>query len=610
MSGLLRFSGGILLRLHPRAFRERFGEEMRVDYEEMMAGSGATLKLSADLLRSLMRQWTSMVGEWIWPGTVARPVFPTGQYAVEFQAPMTPMELLRGFGMSVLLFSAFWLTEDPAGTSRDLVKMFSAIAAPLGAGPGASAAAGRDVEIRDVTIVDVVRGQLLSHKTVLIEDGIVTAVVPAKKEKTKPDADVVDGHGKFLMPGMWDMHSHITHTDVDFPVYIANGVLGIRSMGGEQDKVFAWQKQLKERSLFGPLAFVSGPILDGPDGPVQPKSYGVRIANAQEGRAEVDTLKARGADFVKVYDGLSRESYFAIAAEGKKVGLPIAGHVPDRVTILESVQAGQRSIEHGIESRGESAAEDDLMDLRKTDDFMAEAMKTGNFTLIPEGIARHGQIWLKNFSQERADALYRTLAETRTYLCPTLVTGRWTAYGDDIASKPDARQRFIDPKTLVYWQPSMNMLTKYRTQAYIDWRKVKYAKQLEQIPRQQALGVQFLAGTDLTVPFIYPGSSVHEEVRLLASAGLTNTQALQAATTHPVEFFGLQKMMGSVEAGKRAEFVLLDGNPLADLNNLDHIHAVITHGRVLHKAELDAMTEDAAKAVKSRGQDEKGDELR
>jgi len=131
---------------------------------------------------------------------------------------------------------------------------------------------------------------------------------------------------------------------------------------------------------------------------------------------------------------------------------------------------------------------------------------------------------------------------------------------------------------------------------------VRYAKALQQIPKQQALGVQLLAGTDLTVPYIYPGSSVHDEIRLMASAGLTNLQALQTATTHPVQFFGLQKSLGSVEAGKRAEFVLLDGNPLADLDNLDHIQAVITHGRVLRKAELEALTLRAANAVLSRTQ--------
>ncbi len=393
------------------------------------------------------------------------------------------------------------------------------------------------------------------------------------------------------------MHTHIKHPEVDFPVYLANGVLGIRNMGGEQDKVFAWDRELKAGTMLGPLAFVSGPILDGPGGPVEPKSYGVFIANAEQARAEVNALKARGADFVKVYDALSRESYFAIAAESTKVGLPFAGHVPNQVTIMEAVQAGQRSIEHGREHRGESTAEEELIQREKTDNYFSEAMRTHNFSLIPEGIAREGEIWRAHFSQQRADHLYRALAQHGTYLCPTLVTERWGAYGDEIASKPDQRQRFIDPNTLPYWQPSTNMLTKYATPAYRAWFKTKYKMLLQQIPKQQAQGVQLLAGTDLTVPFIYPGSSVHEEVKLFAKAGLTSLQALQTATTRPVAFFGLEKSQGSIAVGKKAEMVLLDGNPLQNLDNLDRISAVLTHKQVFLRPALDQMESQAAAAA-------------
>lgn len=599
MNDLQRHCCLLILQLHPPSFRRRFADEMFLDYQDALQ-SYDIVRLTIDLFGSLIGQWSAvLLAELRSEPAASRPTFLTGQVALEFQAPLNPYELARGFALSVLLLSTFCCMEYPP----DFLGLLSSTAAARRVLASATPEPDhKNLEIRDVTIVDLEHGTLLSHRTVLIEDGAVTSVIESKGAQTKPGADVLDGRGKFLIPGLWDMHTHISHTDVDFPLYIANGVLGIRNMGGVQDEVFAWQKKLKDGTLFGPLAFVSGPILDGPNGPVQPANYGVRIGNAEEGRAEVDTLKSRGADFVKVYDGLSREAYFSIAAEAIKVGLPFAGHVPSGVTILEAVQAGQRSIEHGIELRGDSTAEQQLIDRPRSQDFMAEAMKTGNYTLIPEGIARDGNIWLKNFSQKRADALYRTLARKGTYLCPTLVTGRWMAYGDELAGKPDSRQRFIDPKVLVYWQPSMNMLTKYRTPAYIAWTKVRYAIALQQIPKQQALGVQLLAGTDLTVPYIYPGSSVHDEIRLMASAGLTNLQALQAATTHPVQFFGLQKSLGSVEAGKRAEFVLLDGNPLADLDNLDHIQAVITHGRVLRKPELEALTLSAANAVLSRTQ--------
>lgn len=607
MTALQRHYCRLLLQLHPPSFRRRFADEMLLDYEDAVQILGPC-RLTLDIFGSLIRQWCAALSGQLWPEpAVRRPTLLAGQYALGFQTTLTPYQLTRGFLLSFLLFSTFWWIEDPVGGHPgDFLRMLTSAATPRKFFDTASSAPShKDLEIRDVTIVDIVHGTLLPHTTVLVEDGTVNAIVRAKSYPAKTGTDVLDGRSKFLIPGLWDMHTHITHTDVDFPLYIANGVLGIRNMGGVQDQVFAWQKQLKDGSLFGPLAFVSGPILDGPNGPVQPASYAVRIANVEQGRAEVDTLKSKGADFVKVYDGLSRDSYFGIAAEAKRIGIPFAGHVPAQITILEAVHAGQRSIEHGIEQRGESTAEQELIDEGRAHSFMDEAMKTGNYALIPEGIARQGHIWLEHFSQARADALYRTLATSGTYLCPTLVTERWNAYGDDLASKPDARQRFIDPKALLYWQPSMNMITKYRTPDYIAWVKVRYAKLLAQIPRQQALGVQLLAGTDLTVPYIYPGSSVHDEIRLMASAGLTNLQALQTAITHPVEFFGLQKSLGSVEVGKRAEFVLLDGNPLTDLDNLDRIQAVVTHGEILRKAELDAMTEHAANAVKARAQQQR-----
>lgn len=594
MSSMQQRTVELLIRLHPRSFRRRFGGEMLLDCRELLF-EGASARLLLDVARSLATQWLKEVhsGRTCAAAIPGGPRFLTNQPALSFTTPLTPFELARGCMFSVLLFSLFSYAESPMrdrlGTSLlAYVRTFL-----TGATDAPTTLGFQRIIVTDVTVLDLERGALSAPKDVVVNDGIITAIFDATK-RAWPDAQVVDGRGKFLMPGMWDMHTHIKHPEVDFPLYIANGVLGIRSMGGEQDKVFAWDARLKDGSLLGPLAFVSGPILDGPGGPVEPKSYGVFIANKEQGEAEVDTLKAKGADFVKVYDALSRESYFAIAAESKKVRLPFAGHVPNDVTILEAVHAGQRSIEHGIEHRGESTAEEELIARRKTDDYMAEAMRTHNYTLIPEGIAREGNFWKEHFSQQRADDLYRALAKNGTYLCPTLVTERWGAFGDEISSKPDARQQYIDPGTLVYWQPSMNMLTKYRTPAYKKWFETKYKMLLQQIPKQQALGVQLLAGTDLTIPFTYPGSSVHDEIRLFAEAGLTPLQALQTATTRPVAFFGMQQNLGSVSVGKKAELVLLDGNPLQGLDNLDRISAVLTHSKVLLRPELDRMMSEAA----------------
>ncbi len=595
-----RYAAGLIVRLHPKTFRHRFGGEMFLDYCELFPKVG-TVRLLADGLRSVATQWFQVLAEESVRLTAvpASPQFLTDQPALCFTRSLTPYELAKGCMLSILLFSAFWYAETPVRDNFGIAVLRSVRAFSSASPDTVTDATHHRIVVTDVSILHLEDGSVSTHKDVLVDDGVITSITNAKKGKAWAGAQIVDGSGKWLMPGMWDMHTHIKHPEVDFPVYVANGVLGIRSMGGEQEKVFAWDAKLKDGSLLGPLAFVSDPILDGPGGPVEPKRYGVFIANPAEARVEVDTLQNRGADFVKVYDALSRESYFAIADESKKIGLPFAGHVPNEITILEAVHAGQRSIEHGIAHRGESTAEDELIARHKTDDYFAEAMRTKNFTLIPEGIAREGQIWRQHFSQQRADNLYRELARNGTYLCPTLVTERWGAYGEEMAKQSDARQQYIDPGTLPYWQPSANMLTKYATPAYKEWFKTKYMMLLQQIPRQQALGVQLLAGTDLTIPFIYPGSSVHDEIRLFAEAGLTPLQALQTATIRPVAFFHLERSLGSVEVGKRAELVLLDGNPLQNLGSLDHISAVLTHKAVFQKPELDRMTAKSAALAQS-----------
>ena len=256
----------LMLMLHPPSFRKQFGQEMLLDYSDRSGDHAACLNF-LDAGISLVRQWLHAARDYQESDSRELVTFLTCQSALAFQRPMTLYELSKGFLLSSLLFSTFWYVEDPlrAGFSQLLTSPQALWANPATAREGRI---NRQIIIEDVTIVDLNEGRLLAHKNVVIENGFITAVEASIRHHGSSHADTVDGRGKFLMPGMWDMHSHITHTEVDFPLYIANGVLGIRSMGGVQDQVFAWNAKLKDGSLFGPTAFVSGPILDGPGGPV------------------------------------------------------------------------------------------------------------------------------------------------------------------------------------------------------------------------------------------------------------------------------------------------------------------------------------------------------
>jgi hypothetical protein len=200
--------------------------------------------------------------------------------------------------------------------------------------------------ITHVTIINLNGESPKPEVTVLIRGGKISTIGKTSESQIPENATQFDGTGKFLMPGLWDMHIHILTPARDFPMFIANGVLGVRNMGGVPKDVFEWRADVASGRVLGPRMVACGPVVDGPH-PAHPE-HALSVSTSDDGRRAVQSLKQMGADFVKVYDGLSRDAYFAIVQESKRVGLPFAGHVPGRITQEEASNAGQRSIEHGI----------------------------------------------------------------------------------------------------------------------------------------------------------------------------------------------------------------------------------------------------------------------
>jgi imidazolonepropionase-like amidohydrolase len=228
-----------------------------------------------------------------------------------------------------------------------------------------------------------------------------------------------------------------------------------------------------------------------------------------------------------------------------------------------------------------------------------EALRTKNFALIPEKIARDNTTMLDAFSQQRADETYRLLAKNDTFLTPTLVTEHSLTFIDDLNAKPDSRMQYVSAEELQWWKPENGMLTKYRTPEYIAMRKREYAKMLEEVRRAQALGVPLLAGTDITIPYTYPGFSLHDELGLLVEAGLTPMQAIETATTNAARLLGLSKTWGRLEPGYTANLIVLNANPVQDIANTKKIDSVIVNGKLLERPQLDQLLQEA-KVVKTR----------
>jgi imidazolonepropionase-like amidohydrolase len=457
---------------------------------------------------------------------------------------------------------------------------------------GNAVAQSGDLAIVHVTVIDPVAGGPQPDMTVVVRGQGIVSVSRAKETKVPANGQIVDGTGKYLIPALWDMHTHFRDADRDMKMYVASGVLGIRDMGGAAATVFPMREEIAKGQRLGPRIFASGAIVDGPDSFSNPE-FTVSVQTMEEAREAVRTHKKEGADFIKVYDGLPREAYFAIVDEAKRQELPVAGHLPSAIGVREASNAGQRTIEHGMPLAAGSTIEDEYIKWRVDKSVFDEALQTKNFALIPAKIARNETAMLDHFQQPRADEIYKLLAKNGTFLTPTMVTERSLTFIDDLAKTPDPRMEFVTVDEKKWWKPENGMLTKYRTPEYIAMRKRQYAKTMEQILRARGMGVRFLAGTDITIPYTYPGFSLHDELKLFVEAGMTPLQALETATTNPALLLGLSKTWGRVREGYVANLVLLNADPLANIENTQKIDAVIVNGQLLNRVRLDKLLQEA-----------------
>jgi Amidohydrolase family len=456
-----------------------------------------------------------------------------------------------------------------------------------------SANRGKTVAITHVTIVDTGSGSSRRDMAVVIRGRTIISVGTTGRIHIPSDAFRLDASGKFLIPGLWDMHVHVLTPERDFPMFVANGVLGVRNMAGVAKDVFQWRADVASGRVLGPRMVACGPLIDGPE-PAHPE-HAIPVRNAQEGRRAVQSLKRMGADFVKVYDGVPRDAYFAIARESKRLQLPFAGHVPVDISDVEASNAGQRSIEHGVDFLPTSEYEKNKL---PPSDYFQEAMRTKNFSLIPEGIAKEGNAKLDHFSQQRTEELYKTFIKNDTYLTPTRVVDHALTFIDDISKHDDPRLQYVPASMREGWKPENGYLTKYRTPAYIAFRKRAYDMTTKQMLVAHRLGVRFLAGTDVSAAYTYPGFSLHDELGLFVESGFTPLEALRTATVNPARFLGLSSSTGTIAVGKAADLVVLDANPLDDISNTRRISAVLVHGKLLQRRDLDGLLTKAQSAAK------------
>jgi imidazolonepropionase-like amidohydrolase len=455
-----------------------------------------------------------------------------------------------------------------------------------------------ELAITHVTVIDVSSGVSNPDMTVEVAGNRIRAVRKSSHAALPGYAHIVNGRGKFLIPGLWDMHVHALRDGRAhwmFPLFIAAGVLGIRDTGSPLDSLLFYRAGTAQGKVLGPRIFGTGPLLDGPQG--QWPTFTVSVASPDEGRRAVDSLVRAGVDFIKVYNGLSREAFFAIADEARRRKVPVIGHVPQSVSALEASTAGMRSIEHltqvplvcipdsvgqAIErewdrrTRSSSTTPDSIEALRlETVDRVAAAFSETLCEQRGAQFARNGT-W-------QVPTHERTLHWTRAYL------------GSDTAGA-DTLLRYVPARVRTLWKHYQDSLLTLRSSADVEARWYRLASRV--ILSLHRGGDRILAGTDTdgNDANIYgvPGFALHSELEAFVNdVGLTPLEALRSSTLDAARFLGIADSAGMIAPGKFADLVLLDADPLRDIRNARRIRGVIVNGRYLDRAALGRLLSSA-----------------
>lgn len=473
-----------------------------------------------------------------------------------------------------------WLVASGAGVAL------------AGALPGTAAAESAEiVVIEHVTLIDGTGSAPRLDVTVVLVGERIAWVGGSGQVPETGGARVIDGRGKFLMPGMWDMHTHGSDLEeIIPPLHLIYGVTGAREMWGYAENR-ATRDKIERGELLGPRIVLASCIVDGPVTLMTPPV--LQVSDEAEARAAVRAEKAAGAEFVKIYSYLGPEAARAVADEARVQGLRFSGHWPYKLSHIEVSDLGQHSLEHffGVSIHCSTRRDEILAKLASTP--FDPAAPRDFFTL-----ARRLEFEASSaYSPAAARAYFGRLRHNGTWHSPTLTINR-------IATQPaetrrhDPRLKYVPLEVRESWAKGLERLAP-KTPEQIALQEAYYQETLRLVGVAHDAGVGLIGGTDCLNPYVFPGTGLHEELAFLVRAGLTPLEALKTVTGDAAKFLGRERTSGTVAPGKDADLVLLDANPAADIGNLATIDTVITRGGVLDKAKRRQML-DAAEAAANR----------
>ena len=447
----------------------------------------------------------------------------------------------------------------------------------------------------DVMIIDVRSGKLLKHQEVIVADKKIIAVRPISKKSWHRGSRIINAKGKYIVPGFWDMHAHVLwkhNYEWQFPLLRANGIIGIREMAGRDMRL---ADSLKTEMQKGTLPYfhftASGHLIDGK------KVFWPGHLSAPDTATAirlVDSLIKANVDFIKVYSYLEPAVFEAIARRCQEKGIQFAGHVPHKVWVTQAAQAGIASMEHLYGFLIEACAyPDSAMKFMRMNSDNFEA---GMAPKLRMEKARAGEMFmLDHFSESRMRAIAQVLRQHNTYIVPTVVTNRGYYFSNDTAFTKDNRLRYLSEATRTYWKETKEEDLKSHSPE--DWqilrKRYEMEKRILKILADEKVNI--MAGTDFDNPLVFPGFSLHDELALYVEFGMKPIDALRTATINPVTYLNMTDSLGTIQKGKRADFVLLNGNPLENITQTKNIFAVMTNGRLYTSGELNKLKEEVHK---------------
>ncbi|MDJ0646961.1 MAG: amidohydrolase family protein [Flavobacteriaceae bacterium] len=438
--------------------------------------------------------------------------------------------------------------------------------------------------IENITTIDAKNG-LLENQTVIIKDGKIHKVSSSKELRLSQKNKVIDGSGKYLVPGLWDTHIHFSYMEElapsMFDLFLAYGITGVRDTGGQ----ITYVKKFKELSLANPTTtprvMIAGPLLDGTpnvyDGSPGRPNLSAGLGSLEAVTNEVNILDSLGVDFLKAYEMLTPQQFMKITQLAQEKGLKVTGHVPLSMDVISASNAGLNSMEHlrNLELSCASNAKE-LLENRKK--LLALGKNDAGGILRSRIHSTQRMPAIKNYDEDKAQEVLDVLAKNNTWQIPTLALYRSVRLKENFKYLPDSIRKA--------WEQGLENI-QLRAPApdranYADWM----SKMIGKIHQNK---IEIMAGTDTPIGYLTPGLSLHEELSQLVQSGLSPLEAIKTATLNPAIYFELDSELGWIGESTWADLIVLDKNPLENISNTKEIHAVIKQGNYMNRDALDQM---------------------